>query len=467
MRSIRNSYIIRLTVVALFLLGILPGQPILAAQGSDTTVVNEEHNLTITWDETWRANIPPDANNTIISLDRDNTVFVNIAIMDSSIMTPEEAIWMLFQENDELIEDNSSADPATIVFGIEDVGIHYYAQSYTVNDGDTTLFIAMGTVPIMQQTGFEIVEAELAINGEPLFRDSAGDPEDLTGISTPETGTPISGSGETPEATPEATESTSRSGRTTRGTTETPEATEESLRTTRGSSETPEVTETVEATEQATRTSRTTRGTAETPEPTEVVEPTAEATDEPGGITRTPRNGSGTTETPEATEVPTDPSESGSFTGPVYGYTIEYDPNLWQEADRLESASIDGIRLDSETGTAFFIGTDEYGVDPVGCLVGEDARYSAGAERISSWDVATGADGEPLWYESDELAWGVFAYTFTTSSGEEVEFVDYISCETIPGQDAVLIVQLTSLPDEYNTNLDLVLDILETIQFQP
>ena len=61
----------------------------------------------------------------------------------------------------------------------------------------------------------------------------------------------------------------------------------------------------------------------------------------------------------------------------------------------------------------------------------------------------------------------MFSYTFHSSTGTDVEFVDYISCETIPGEDAVLIVQMTSFPDDYNDNLDDVLDILDTLEFQP
>lgn len=477
MRIFRTSILVRLSVAALFLLGFLPGQMV-AAQTDENSHTNELHDITITWTDAWEATIPPDVNGTMVSLEQANSVFLAIAMIDSSALPPEEAVWLLYQDSYEIVEDNSTNDPPSVSWNVEGTGILQYAEAYTVDDGSTTVIVSLSTVPIMQQTGIELVQSEVTINGNPPLTGSilgdTGEPEDLTGDATAEPETRSTrttrGSAGTPEETAVATEETTRSTRSTRGTLETPEATEEATeeatrttRSTRGSSETPE------ATEESTRSTRTTRGTSETPEATE------EATEEGTGITRTPRTGSDTAETPEPTEeVIAEPTEESTlsqqmdtFTGSVYGYTVSFNPNLWFVEDVVDAPPIDGVRLDGDTSTVFIIGTNEYGADPVGCLIAEDALNGSGSDRISNWEVATGGDGQPLWFESDSLAWGVFTYTFTSSSGDEVEFVDYISCETIPGQDAVLIVQLTSLPDQYNDNLDAVLDILDTLEFQP
>lgn len=475
MRILRTSFLVRLSVVTLFLIGLLPGQSAVLAQDSETSHTNEDHNVTIEWTDAWLVNIPPDVNGTVIGLEQASSIFVTIAMIDSSIMPPEDGVWMLYQEGEEIVADNSSDDPPSASWLYEGTGILQYSEAYLVNDGNTTLIFSLASVPVMQATGVELVQSEITINGLPpltgAILEDQGVPEDLTGVGTAEAATPTT---ETPDATAEATEETTRSTRTTRDTTDTPDATAEateestrSTRSTRGTSETPDATE--EATEETTRTTRTTRGTSETPAET------GEATEEPREVTRTPRTGSDTAETPEVTEesveTPTEEStlsqQMDTFTGPVYGYTVSFDPNIWLVEDTIDSPPVDGVRLDSETSTVFLIGTSEYGADPVGCLVAEDNRYKLGTTSISDWEVATGGDGQPLWFESDALAWGVFTYTFTSSSGEEVEFVDYISCETIPGQDAVLIVQLTSLPDSYNDNLDAVLDILDTLEFQP
>lgn len=475
MRRSRTSFLGRLTIVALFLIGFMPGQLAVAAQDAENSHTNEIHNITITWTDAWEATIPADTNGTLVSLDQANSIFVVIAMIDSATMPPEEGVWLLYQDNDEIVEDNSTADPPSISWMVEGTGILQYAEAYTTEDGSATIIVSLYTVPIMQRTGIDVAQSEVTINGNPPLTGSilgdSDEPEDLTGQATAVSETRSTrstrGSTETPEATEASTEEASRTTRSTRGSTETPDATSEateettrSTRTTRGSSDTPE------ATEEATRSTRTTRGTDETPE----------ATEEGGNIiTRTPRTGGGGAETPEPTEdVGAEPTEESTlsqqmdtFTGPVYGYTVSFDPNIWLVEDEIDAPPVDGVRLDGDTSTVFLIGTNEYGADPVGCLNAENDRYSAGSERISNWETAIGGDGEPLWFESDTLAWGVFIYTFTSSSGEEVEFVDYISCETIPDQDAVLIVQLTSLPDDYNDNLDAVLDILDTLEFQP
>lgn len=459
MRNFRRSLLLRLGVLALFLFGSLPMGTAVAAQDSGTSHTNETLNVTVSWTEDWLVDIPPGTDGTILQLDRDNAVFVIIAFVESSEMLPEEGVWLLYVEDQELITDHSMDDPPSISQVVSGTGMINYTESYLANNGDTTVVVVVQTVPVLQSTAVDLVQAEVTLNGEPLLKGSIlGDqnvPEDLTGVATTE-----------PEATVEA----ARTSRTSRGTSGTPETTEEATeettrtsRTSRGTSETPEATE--EATEESTRTSRSSRGTSETPEATEE-------------STRTTRTTRGTTVTPEATEESTGVAtgeetsrsqQQDEYTGPVYGYTISWNTNTWQLVDDIESANVDGVRLDIDTGTVFFIGTDQYGADPVGCLLGENEYYASGAgsDIIDNWEVATGSDGEPLWYESDELAWGVFRYTFISSSGQEVEFVDYISCETIPGQDAVLIVQLTSLPENYNDNLDAVLDILENIQFQP
>ena len=54
--------------------------------------------------------------------------------------------------------------------------------------------------------------------------------------------------------------------------------------------------------------------------------------------------------------------------------------------------------------------------------------------------------------ESADAAWGVYSLTYQNENGESQSLVDYISCEAIPGQDAVLIVLLSSAPQVSHTS---------------
>lgn len=401
MRTISRSINARIAVVAMFLVAFLPGSSTAVAQTAETSYTDEEHGVTVEWTDQWAAQLPT-ADSPILSLDRANSIFVLVSMYDGQVITPEDAVWFLQQEGDEILVDRSTENPAHLEVESKDLGMVFTVEAYALNGGETTVLVSMGTVPVLQSSAVEIAQEEITVNGSPVM-----------------TGQPL-GEGVTVEATPETDSQTSR---TSRQTSETPEAT-------------------AEATAETSRSSRTSREPAETPEVTE--DPT-----------------------PEPTEEVAATDEPGSYTGPVWGYNFEYDVELWEEASNYERATIDGIRLDGESSTVSLMGLGDYGADPVACLTGENDYYGTENENISGWEVATDANGEPLWFESDELAWGVFSYTFHSSSGTDVEFVDYISCETIPGEDAVLVVQLTSFPDDYNDNLDAVLDILDTLEFQP
>lgn len=419
MHTLSKAFIARIAVAAMFMIALLPAPLAVTAQAAETSYTDEEYGVTIGWTDQWNAELPT-GSSPLLRLDRDSSLIVIITIYDGNFMTPEEGVWFLYQDGDEIIEDRSTENPPHLVIALPDSSLVYTSEAYSLNNGETTVLVSVGTVPVLQQSAVEIMQQDITINGSPVM-----------------TGQPIDASG---SASVDATAETQP------------------------------------------RTSRIGRSTSQTPEPT--VDATVEPTTE---ITRTSRTGSGETVTPEATQAPTEiptevpteiPTEApteevieaddpGTYNSSTWGYSFRYDTAIWEQIDTVDSPGLDILRLDGEMSTVFFVGTPEYGADPVGCLEGEDAYFSSGSESISDWQVATDANGDPLWFESDELAWGVFNYTFHSSSGEDVEFMDYISCETIPGEDAVLIVQLTTFPETYNDNLDAVLDILDTLEFQP
>lgn len=441
----------RIAVAAMFLVVLLPGASAVAAQSAETSYTDEEYGVTVSWTDQWVAELPT-AESSILHLERDSSVIVLISILDGRMVSPEDAVWFLYGDGDEIVEDRSTENPPHVVVKLSDASLTYTSEAYSVNDGEATVLVSMGTVPVLQESAVDIVKQDVSINGTPAL---AGQPLDGSGDATasasPETNSRTSrtprGSDETTDVTEEATEESGRVSRTSRGSMDTIDAT-------------------AEATEESGRTSRTSRGADETPEVTE------EATTE---ITRTSRSGSGAAETPEATEEATvEPTEEvevtdnpGEYTGTVWGYSFTYDTDLWELSSTYDNPTVDGIRLDGDSATVAFMGLNEYGADPVACLIGENEYYGSDTDMVSNWEVATDANGDQLWYEGDELAWGVFSYTFHSSSGVDVEFVDYISCETIPGEDAVLVVQMTSFPEDYNSNLDAVLDILDTLEFEP
>lgn len=168
-------------------------------------------------------------------------------------------------------------------------------------------------------------------------------------------------------------------------------------------------------------------------------------------------------ETPEATDP--DTGDGTSYTGPMYGYTLEWDPKVWTMSTEVEGPGSDGLVLLGEYSTLSIVTYDRYGSDPLACLEGEAHYYGQENQSIENWEPVLDANGEELRYESDDLAWGVFSLTYTYESGAVGDLYDYISCQPIPGQDAVLTVLLSADPNAYNDELDNTFDVLDTLQF--
>lgn len=195
--------------------------------------------------------------------------------------------------------------------------------------------------------------------------------------------------------------------------------------------------------------------------------PPAEATEAPptgggpGSDGRSTGEATATSETGGTTETP------GRYTGDVYGYTLQYDPDIWEVLQEDQNEDGDLLLLASDTGTAFIWSTSMYGNDAVACLDGESAYYGETDPTVSDWTPATGEDGKVLRAEGEGYAWGVFTLTYTSEDegSEAVDLADYIECRAIPGTDAVVIMQGSSSPEMYNDHLQTVLDILDTLTF--
>lgn len=415
-----RKFPLRALFTAFFMLSMVPFAPLASAQSAPTSFTNEEFGYTVEWTDDWAVD-PASLEDGVVSLSRNDAMYLTIIGADASEGTPQELVSP--GRSDVVLEDHSDEESPWVLVDGDVLPVRY--QAYSINGGDASLFLIIQTSLVFQEQIVEYISSEVTVNGTLLL---AGDPIAESGTSTDLTGNA--------DETPDATEETGSTGvRTTRNTDETPVATEET-----GSTGV-----------------RTTRNTDETPV----------ATEETGSTgVRTTRNAD---ETPEATEAPTEEvvTEDGleTFTGPVYGYSISYNPTVWTLDAELEDDGMDGVRLVSDTSTYTIWAWDGYGNDPAACLDGEADFYGTQIEEISDFEPIIGSDGEELRYESDNLAWGVFSLNYTTEAGDEYPLIDYISCEPIPGEDAVLMILLSSDPEPYNDNLDLALDVLDTLQF--
>ncbi len=406
MHGIMRRPALHFAAFLLVIIGLLPVGGI-AAQGTTSTYTSESFGYTVSWTDDWELNAELSLQQaslidliTLFSVDGNS--FVMITGFDTNLIDAETMLES--DPEDEIVEQNLEGPvPYTL---IRDDRSLQRTEVYTLDNGETGLMVMMwGPEKGFDQLIIQVQDTVL-INGKMI----------MTGQNLEAPITDLTGDSATPEPTKPVTR-TKRGSHTTESTDVTNETSTESGRTSRGTSSS--VTPTP-----GTRTSRAVE-TEETPEPTEVALGVME-----------------------------------SYTGSVFGYTLEFDTDLWTMDGVFETDDLDGIRLYGDTSTLTVWAWGGYGADAQACLQGESEFYSTQVDAIADWQTATNANGEPLWFESEDLSWGVFTLTY-----EGTALVDYISCQPIPGQDAVLITLLSSLPDGYNEALDATLDIMETVQF--
>ncbi len=413
----RHLVWLHLGIVALILLAMVPTPAAHAAQAPANSY-DSGLGYTITWSDEWvydeTFSIRSEGVLDLITLWNSNSDFLMISGVVGGNVTP--ASLLVPGEGDEVISSDLEAEVPRLV--TESDGFRSIAEGYELVEAGVVISVSLTATVANYDTTLAQVQGDVKINASPVLSGqplAEGDtPTDLTGAAEP-TAEPTSGV----------------------------------TRTQRGGSETPA------ATEAPSTVTRTTRNANQTPTPTEATAST---------VTRTTRNANETpTPTAEAAQVVTGNLET--FVGPVFGYAFNYDPALWEAGEPITSEDVDGISLSSPTSSLTVWAWKGYGNDPVACLEGEAAYYASEVESISAWEPVLDANGDPLRGEDPEFAWGVYSLTYQNDAGDQTPLIDYIGCQPIPGQDAVLIVLLSSVPETYNDNLDLTFDILDTVQF--
>lgn len=156
-----------------------------------------------------------------------------------------------------------------------------------------------------------------------------------------------------------------------------------------------------------------------------------------------------------------------AYTSPTYGFTVEWNDDVWEAEDRVGEDGFNELELISATGSLYIWSGEFYEGDPAACLEGESDFYANDDPSITDWAPAENADGEPITGETANGAYGVFTLTYTDqeeADAESVDLVDYIECrELVPGE-AVIVILATSTPDQYNDHVDDVLTITNQIQ---
>ena len=151
--------------------------------------------------------------------------------------------------------------------------------------------------------------------------------------------------------------------------------------------------------------------------------------------------------TEDAGDDPADDPTTGDgevYESPQYGYTLTYDPNVWEvssEDDDPDDA-FDRVTLQSDAGFVLLIGDPDYDAGQMpDCL----ADYVLGLEQtdgVSGVQEIRGEDGE-----ADDRAFAAFTYELETDDGQ-LDVARYIECRVL-GDVTVVVIQ-TSVEAAYD-----------------
>ena len=155
--------------------------------------------------------------------------------------------------------------------------------------------------------------------------------------------------------------------------------------------------------------------------------------------------------------------EDNTYESPTWGYSIEWDEDVWEAVEATSEDEVDELILQSRSNTLYFSATNGYEGDPEACLA-DWATVLSSEEGVADWEPLEDEDGEVIEGEEEDRAWAAFWLTFTDSAGNEFEDANYIECRTLVEDEATLtIVHLTALAD-YFDEAELVAEVLDTIE---
>jgi hypothetical protein len=206
-------------------------------------------------------------------------------------------------------------------------------------------------------------------------------------------------------------------------------------------------------------------GDIDNPEPPtdETPEPPVDETPEP---TKTPKPA----KTPKATEEPEQPTEEPTeapagdletYESPTWGYSIQYDPAVWEEKANETNATQNGPQdwfvIGSASSTVYLYSVSA----PAGLDLTQVSQFPvdvlSGQTGITNVEVVDqGGEATAAWY--------LVHFTWTNQSGTAFEYFNVFNFFTIPDQPAVAVLIYEDLQESYDLTTPLREQIVDSFQ---
>lgn len=153
--------------------------------------------------------------------------------------------------------------------------------------------------------------------------------------------------------------------------------------------------------------------------------------------------------------------DGNSYESPDFGYTLEWDPDIWSVNDASSESGADVLNLINDDSSLIISAFADLG-DVDECLDLAVEIYSED-ENIEGWELLEDEDGDPIEGSSRRRAYGAYVHTVENDDGDPLEYVNYIECRRLDSTTSILISHLTGSADfDDQTELrDELLDALE------
>src|SRR5215204_3806382 len=154
--------------------------------------------------------------------------------------------------------------------------------------------------------------------------------------------------------------------------------------------------------------------------------------------------------------------DENTFTGPNFGWSVEWDEDDWAFDEEDNSGGSDHFSLttvEDPFSLAQFFGVEQFDGDPDDCVTGW-------GDFIADRDTASNVeedDSVELPEPPDDGANTAYTYVSESDDGTELDLIEYVACQTLVEDEAVLILVVLTTPAYFEDIIPLIDDLATEI----
>jgi hypothetical protein len=154
--------------------------------------------------------------------------------------------------------------------------------------------------------------------------------------------------------------------------------------------------------------------------------------------------------------------DGNTYESPTYGFTLEWDEDVWEVDDASSEGGVDVLVLISDGSTVSFHASEAFGGDAEACV---EAAEDEIAGRRGVEDVELLEDGDGPIFEGDEAyAYAYYGFTIERPSSRRGEYYEYVECSALNGGESVLRISQTALIDDAEDEIDALFELLDNVE---